>query len=240
MKTVLVTGGTRGLGLAICRRLLEHDYRVVMIGRQPSGDAISLLKNSESRICFRPLDHMNTAAIGSFIKELHREFGAFYGLINNAAVGKDGVLATMRDRDIEQVVHVNLFSTILITKYVARFMLLSGEGRIVNVASIIAATGFSGLSVYAATKAALVGFTKALARELGKANITVNSISPGYMKTEMTGALAAERLHSIRRRSPLGRLVLPEEVAGSVVFLLGADASSITGIDLRVDAGSTA
>lgn len=240
MKTVLVTGGTRGLGLAICRRLLDDDYNVVMIGRQPSADAVSLLNRGEPRICFRSLDHMNIAAISDFIKKLHAEFGAFYGLINNAAVGKDGVLATMRDRDIEQVLHVNLLSTILITKYVARAMLLSGEGRIVNIASVIAWTGFSGLSVYAATKAALVGFTKSLARELGKANITVNSVSPGYMQTDMTQVLTPDRLDTIQKRSPLRRLVLPEEVAGSVVYLLGADAASITGIDLRVDAGSTA
>jgi 3-oxoacyl-[acyl-carrier protein] reductase len=211
-----------------------------MIGRQPSEEAVALLKKAEQRICFRSLDHTNTAAIGDFIKNLYAEIGAIYGLINNAGLGKDGLLATMRDRDIEQVVQVNLLSTILITKYVVRTMLLSGEGRIVNIASIIASTGFSGLSVYAASKAALVGFTKSLAREVGKANITVNSVSPGYMQTEMTEAITAERLGGIRNRSPLRRLVLPQEVAGSVVYLLGADAASITGIDLRIDAGSTA
>jgi 3-oxoacyl-[acyl-carrier protein] reductase len=119
-------------------------------------------------------------------------------------------------------------------------MLLYGEGRIVNIGSIVASTGFHGLSVYAATKSALVGFTKSLARELGKANITVNSISPGYMETDMTKTITAERLTTVRNRSPLKRLVLPEEVAGAVAYLLGGGAASITGIDLRVDAGSTA
>jgi 3-oxoacyl-[acyl-carrier protein] reductase len=240
MKTVLVTGGTRGLGLAICRRLVTENYNVVMIGRQPSSDAATLLASQSKNLCFRKLDQLDIASVGEFVKSVHREFGGFYGLINNAAVGEDGVLATMSDNNIEQVIRVNVLSTIIITKYVSRFMLLAGEGRIVNIGSIVASTGFHGLSVYAATKAALVGFTKSLARELGRANITVNSISPGYMETDMTKTVTAKRLNTIRNRSPFKRLVLPEEVAGTVAYLLGAEAASISGIDLRIDAGSTA
>lgn len=240
MKTVLVTGGTRGLGLAICQRLAVENYNVVMIGRQPSSDAKRLLASQSKNLCFRSLDHLDIKSIGGFVKRAHKEFGNFYGLINNAAVGLDGVLATMSDTNIEQAIRINVLSTIVITKYVSRFMLLYGEGRIVNIGSIVASTGFHGLSVYAATKSALVGFTKSLARELGKANITVNSISPGYMETDMTKTITAERLTTVRNRSPLKRLVLPEEVAGAVAYLLGGGAASITGIDLRVDAGSTA
>jgi 3-oxoacyl-[acyl-carrier protein] reductase len=211
-----------------------------MIGRQPSSDAVTLLASQPKTLCFRALDQLDISSIGEFVKSLHKEFGSFYGLINNAAVGGDGVLATMSDTHIEQVIRINVLSTIIITKYVSRFMLLTEEGRIINVSSIAASTGFHGLTVYSATKAALVGFTKSLARELGKVNITVNSISPGYMETDMTKAVMADRLTTIRNRSPFKRLVSPKEVAATVAYLLGADASSITGIDLRVDAGSTA
>jgi 3-oxoacyl-[acyl-carrier protein] reductase len=119
-------------------------------------------------------------------------------------------------------------------------MLLQRRGRIINVSSIIADTGFSGLSVYAASKAALVGLTKSLARELGRAGITVNAVAPGYMETDMTQSLKGERLETIRRRSPLGRLATVSDVSAAVTFLLSDDAASITGITLTVDAGSTA
>ena len=114
------------------------------------------------------------------------------------------------------------------------------EGRIINIASIIARTGFNGLSVYAATKAALVGFSKSLAREVGKAGITVNTVSPGYMETGMTQAMDEAKLATIRRRSPLGRLADVADVAGTIAFLLGDEAKAITGTDITVDAGSTA
>jgi 3-oxoacyl-[acyl-carrier protein] reductase len=125
-------------------------------------------------------------------------------------------------------------------KYASRSMLLEGEGRIINIASIIGFTGFNGLSVYGATKSAMLGFSKSLSRELGKGGVTVNSIAPGYMQTEMTKSLSGEKLKSIERRSSLGTLVTVDDVAGSVVFLLSKDARFITGTTLTVDAGSTA
>ena len=146
----------------------------------------------------------------------------------------------MHDSQIESLISVNLTGTILLTKYAIRSMLLRREGRVINVSSIIASTGFNGLSVYAATKAALNGFTRSLARELGKAGITVNSVAPGYMQTDMTGALQGEKLESIKRRSPLGRLASVEDAAAAVAWLLSADAAAITGTTLTVDAGSTA
>ena len=119
-------------------------------------------------------------------------------------------------------------------------MLSAREGRIINIASIIATTGFTGLSVYAATKAGLIGFTKSLAREIGKGGITVNCVSPGFMETEMTENIDPEKLDSIRRRSPLGKFATATDVANAVAFLLSDTASSITGTNLTVDAGSTA
>jgi 3-oxoacyl-[acyl-carrier protein] reductase len=242
MKNVIVTGGTRGLGLAICRQLAGDHYQVIMTGRQLSPDALTFLSDSDTagRVHFRQIDQSETSSIRPFVKGIHNEFGSLYGLVNNAAIGGDGVLPTMHDSDIEQLVRINVLSTLLITKYVSRYMLLSGGGRIINIASIVATTGFNGLSVYAATKASLVGFTRSLARELGRAEITVNSISPGYMQTEMTDSIKSAQLKTIQGRSPLKRLVLPSEVASAVAYLLGPEAASVTGIDLTVDAGSTA
>ncbi|MDN3683969.1 SDR family NAD(P)-dependent oxidoreductase [Vibrio sinaloensis] len=128
------------------------------------------------------------------IKVITKEHGRIYGLVNNAALGHDGVLATMHESDISSLIRVNIEAPILMTKYVSRSMLLNGTGRIVNVGSIIGSTGFNGLSVYGATKSALGGFTKSLARELGKSQITVNTLAPGYMETNMTEGLVGDKL----------------------------------------------
>lgn len=128
----------------------------------------------------------------------------------------------------------------MLTKYLLRPMLINGEGRVINISSIMADTGFSGLAVYGATKAALNGFTKSLAREVGKAGITVNTVAPGYMDTDMTSTLQGDKLASIKRRSPLGRLAGVDDVANGVAWLMGEQAASVTGITLTIDAGSTA
>lgn len=241
MKTVLVTGATRGLGLAITQRLQSEGYRVIASGRRLTPELQALIeRDAGSTVTFAEFDLQELTRIHDWVRTLIKSHGPIYGLVNNAALGLDGVLATMHDREIEKLVQVNVLAPMLLTKYVSRSMLLLGEGRIVNIASIIGFTGFSGLSVYGATKAALLGFTRSLARELGKARITVNAVAPGYMATAMTEGLAGEKLDMITRRSPLGRLATPEEVAGSVAYLLGPDAAMITGTTMTVDAGSTA
>ena len=146
----------------------------------------------------------------------------------------------MHETDIHELIKVNIEAPILLTKYLSRSMLLNRNGRIVNIGSIIGSTGFNGLSVYGATKSALGGFTKSLSRELGKANITVNVVAPGYMKTQMTEGLQGNKLSSIIRRSPLGRLADVSDAAAAVDYLLSEGASSVTGSIITVDAGSTA
>lgn len=237
-KTVLITGGTRGLGLATAARLSADGYRVIAAGRNASPELKSLCDGGD--VHYEPLDLSDHASLHDFVNQITRKHGHLYGLVNNAAVGHDGVLATMHDSQIESLISVNLTATILLTKYALRSMLLRCEGRIVNISSIIATTGFNGLSVYAATKSALNGFTRSLARELGKANITVNSVAPGYMQTDMTGSLQGEKLDSIKRRSSLGRLATVDDAAAAVSWLLGKDTASITGTTITVDAGSTA
>lgn len=241
MKTILLSGGTRGLGLSIAKLLAEKQYNVIATGRNCSEQFQSLVlsRNSTPNLFFEPLN-LKTDDIHGFVSHITKSYGRLYGLINNAAIGKDGVLATMHESEIAEVIAVNLTSTILLTKYAVRSMLLNGSGRVINVSSIIANTGFNGLSVYAASKAGLIGFTKSLARELGKAKITVNAVLPGYMETEMTEGLKGEKLETIKRRSPLKTLISPNDVANMVLYLLSDDAERITGTTVTIDAGSTA
>lgn len=239
MKTILVTGATRGLGLAIARRLARDGYRVVGVGRSPSDGFGELLVESAS-VSYEAFDLADTSKIHDWVRDLGRRYGRFFGLVNNAAVGIDGVLATMHEQDIARALMLNLQSPIVLTKYLSRSMLIGGEGRIVNISSIIASTGFNGLAVYAASKAGLIGFSKSLARELGKAGITVNCVAPGYMETDMTQGIASDRLDAIKRRSPTGRLATADDVAGAVAYLMGDDGRMITGTTITVDGGSTA
>jgi len=240
VKLIVVTGASKGLGLAICVRLLNEGYKVVGISRTMT-DEFKVLQKEFRKALFRiEYDFSNTNDIQNLVRTITRAHGSIYGLINNAALGHDGVLGTMHETQIKELIAVNIESPILITKYASRSMLMKLQGRVINIGSIIASTGFNGLSVYGATKASMSGFTKSLARELGRAKITVNTIAPGYMATAMTSGLEGEKLKSIERRSPLGHLATVEDVSGTVSYLLSDDAKNITGTTITVDAGSTA
>ena len=146
----------------------------------------------------------------------------------------------MHNSQIEELIRINTLSPIVLTKYVVRSMMSEGAGRVVNVASIIGFTGYSGLAAYAATKAAMLGFTRSLAREVGRLGINVNAVAPGFLDTEMTHGLAGEQRERVIRRSALRRLADVDDVANAVEFLLGDQARSISGTVLTVDAGTTA
>jgi 3-oxoacyl-[acyl-carrier protein] reductase len=239
---VIVTGGSRGLGLAIAQRLASRGYSVIAVARREGETLAALMREPgmADALHFRAFDLAEIAGIPDLVKDIRKRFGPIYGLVNNAAVGTSGVLATMHNAQIERVVHLNTVSPLVLTKYVVRSMMVDGGGRIVNSASIVSATGFSGLSVYGATKAAIVGFTRSLAREVGPAGITVNAVAPGFIDTEMTQGLGDAQHEQIVRRSPLHRLAEAEDIANAVEFLLGDKARNITGTVLTVDAGSTA
>jgi 3-oxoacyl-[acyl-carrier protein] reductase len=241
MRSVIVTGGSRGLGLAMVRVLSAAGYKVIAIARHESEELGAVMRESgRGPVHYRSFDLCDIPGIPAFVKGLRREFGSLYGLINNAGLGTGGLLANMPDAQIERLVRLNTVAPVILTKYVVRSMMADGGGRIVNVSSIVSFTGFSGLSVYSATKASLIGFTRSLAREVGKVEITVNAVAPGFVDTEMTEDLDSEQRAKIMRRSALGRLVAVEDVANAVEFLLSDKAKNITGTVLTVDAGSTA
>jgi 3-oxoacyl-[acyl-carrier protein] reductase len=244
MHNVLVTGGSRGIGLAIARRLAAAGYNVIAVARRESDelkDAIGeAVKQGRGGLRFRAFDLSEIDAIPGFVKELRDEFGSIYGLVNNAGIGTEGLLATMHNSEIEALLRLNVLSPVILTKYVVRHMMADGAGRIVNMSSIIASTGYNGLSVYGATKAAATGFTKSLAREVGKLGITVNAVAPGFIDTELTQSLSDDQRKRIASRSALRRLPGTDDVARMVEYLLGDGGRNITGSVQTIDAGNTA
>lgn len=240
MRNVIVTGGSRGLGLAISRRLVGDGYRVITVARRESDELRAEIVRRDGALAFAALDLQEIGAIPDFVLRLKKEFGAPYGLVNNAGLSSEGLLATMHNSQIEMLTRVNVTAPIVLSKYVVRNMMSAGEGRVINISSIIASTGYSGLSVYGATKAALEGFTRSLAREVGRMGITVNAIAPGFIATEMTASLDGDDRAKIAGRAALRRLAVPDDVANAVSFLLDEKARNVTGTVLTVDAGATA
>ncbi len=236
MRNVVVTGASRGLGLAITLRLAAAGYQVIAVARTP-GD---VLPTATGPIHFRACDLADIAGLQGFAKSIRGEFGSLYGLVNNAGIGTAGILSTMPEAAIERLVRMNITSPLTLTKYLVRPMMTARAGRVVNLSSIVATTGFPGLAPYAATKAAMAGFTRSLARELGPLGITVNAVAPGFIPTEMTHDMTDEHRAQIARRSALKRLAEADDVAAAVEFLLGDGAANITGTILTVDAGGTA
>ncbi len=235
---VVVTGTSGGLGQAIAERLVTDGYLVVGIARRPVSPAsVGADENSYHHLEF---DLGEIENIGELVGEIVDRFGKPYALINNAAIGTDGLLPTMHNSDIEQLVNVNVTSPIVLTKYIVRHMLSARRGRVVNISSIVARTGYRGLAGYGATKSAMEGFTRSLARDLGPRKVTVNAVAPGFLATDMTSGLGHQNLERIKGRSALGRFAQVDEVAATISYLLSDAAAGITGTTITVDAGSTA
>lgn len=235
--TIVVTGAAKGLGLSISQQAVKSGYKVIGIGRHVSKEFNSL---AETQRVFIEFDLLNIAEIPSLVKQINSETnGSPYALINNAGTGLDGLLATQHSSDISKLLTLNLEAPITLSKYLVRHMIRNKRGRIVNISSIIAQTGFNGLAVYGATKAGLEGFTRSLSREVGRAGVTVNCVAPGFMATDMTRELGGSKLESIKRRAPLG-LPGTDHAASAVIYLLQRDAEKTTGTVITVDGGSTA
>jgi 3-oxoacyl-[acyl-carrier protein] reductase len=241
MRNVLVTGGSRGLGLAIAGKLVGDGFRVFALARKNTeGLEAAIAAVPAGSLHFVPFDLSQLDAIPGLIRDMKAAHGPLYGLVNNAALGSEGLLSNMHNSEIEALIRLNTLSPILLTKYALRGMMTAGRGRIVNMASIIGFTGYSGLSAYGATKASMLGFTRSLAREVGRMNITVNAVAPGFIATEMTASLTDEQRDRISARSALKRLADAEDVAHAVSYLMSDAARNVTGTTLTVDAGNTA
>jgi 3-oxoacyl-[acyl-carrier protein] reductase len=240
-RNVVVTGGSRGLGLAIALKLSAAGYGVVAIARRSSDQLSAAMREKNSgSLDFVAFDLGDTQGIPQLARTLRKQFGPVYGLVNNAGLGTHGLLANMADSKIEELLRINTLAPIVFSKYLVRAMMADGGGRIINVGSIIGFTGYSGLSVYGASKASMLGFTRSLAREVGRLGINVNAVAPGFLDTEMTGSMDEEQRQQVARRSALRRLADVEDVADAVAFLISDKAKSITGTVLTIDAGSTA
>jgi 3-oxoacyl-[acyl-carrier protein] reductase len=217
---------------------LDAGYRVSTFSRSESQFTKELVDRENG--FFAQADLADAPSVSEFMKSAEKRFGLPYALVNCAAIAVDGILATMSEDSIRQLISVNVEGTLRFTRLVVRRMLMAKTGGVIlNISSISSIRGFSGMSAYAFTKGGIDAFTRALARELGRQKIRVNSIAPGYYDTEMTNSLTAEQKQQILRRTPLGRLGTPEDVVGAVLFLLSDQASFITGQVLVIDGGGT-
>ena len=235
MRNVIVTGGTRGIGWEITQALVATGHHVIVVARN-SSPAIEQADPNHVSFLARNLMDVDFASFTAMIRERF----PIYGLVNNAGIGVSGILSMLPDSQIEHVVRLNVMTPILLTKYLIRSMMTAREGRVVNISSIVAATGYSGLSAYSASKAAIEGFTRSLAREVGPLGITVNAVAPGFVDTEMTHGLTEKHRQQIARRSALQRMPSGADVANAVAFLMSDLAANITGTVMTVDAGNTA
>jgi 3-oxoacyl-[acyl-carrier protein] reductase len=241
-RVVIITGGSRGLGAGIVQSFLDSGDRVATCARSHTDEIEKWLADpgTADRLLFREVDLADRAACAAFVKAVVDRWGGVDVLVNNAGVARDGVIALADDDDVDAVVDLNLKGTLQMTKLVVRRMLSGGRGHIVNVSSIVGLSGYRGLVVYSATKAALDGMTRALARELGSRGITVNSVAPGYLRTEMSHGLDEEQLEQIVRRTPAGRLGDPSDIARVVQFLTAPENDYLTGQVIVADGGLTA
>ncbi len=234
---VIVSGGSRGLGQAIVADLLAAGHHVATFSRS-STEFVSGL-SGQARFHFAAVDAEDMTALHRFVADIHARWGRIDGLVNNAGLAYDGVLALSSEEHISRMLNVNLRAAIILAKECTRLMLLQSSGSVINISSIIAERGFSGLATYAATKAGMIGFTRSLARELGPRGIRVNAIAPGYLETEMSASLDDSQRNQIIRRTPLGRLGTAADVVPLVRFLLADDSRFMTGQVLTVDGGAS-
>jgi 3-oxoacyl-[acyl-carrier protein] reductase len=237
---VVVTGGSRGLGLGIAKQLMRAAFKPIVIARNASPAFVEAMTNQPDQWAFVPWDLAEIGTFPDLAGKLRDEFGPIYGLVNNAGISLSGILSTTPGANIEAIVRLNILSPLMLTKYLVRPMMNARSGRIVNISSIVANTGYSGLSIYSATKASMIGFTRSLAREVGSLGITVNAVAPGFLDTEMTHELNLKQREQIKRRSAMHRMATVDDVAAAVEFLMSERAANITGTVMTVDAGNTA
>lgn len=241
---ILVTGGSRGLGAHVVLGLLKDGYRVSTCSRAKTRFIDGLMTNSAfaERLFWKRCQIGEAEDVECFVQASVDWAGTdgLYGIVNNAATAQAGILTSFPNIETERILRVNLLGAIQVARAGSVHLLRNANGgRIINISSIVGARGYNGLSAYSASKAGIDGLTRALARELGRRSITVNSIAPGYMKTDMSSSLSLTQVTRIAKRTPLGRLATEADVLGVVQFLLSPAAAMITGQTITVDGGVT-
>jgi 3-oxoacyl-[acyl-carrier protein] reductase len=237
----LVSGASRGLGLAITKAILARAHnKVAGFSRSLSAEADALVKQFPGRFAFKEVDLSDARKTSDLVDSVQDSLGPITVLINNAGMLHEAIFARQDVDIIDRIIDVNLRGTLMLTRYVSRGMMVRQSGRIINISSIVGIRGYKGTVAYSATKGAIDAMTRALARELGGRNVTVNSIAPGYLKTDITASMTEVHLKQIIRRTPLGRLGEVDDVVGLVLFLISPEGSFISGQTIVVDGGLTA
>jgi 3-oxoacyl-[acyl-carrier protein] reductase len=240
MRHVVVTGGSRGLGLGIVKGLLTQGYRVSTCGRKETPDLQLLLNDRPQSLFWSTCSIDDEKQVERFFHDAVKWAGddGLYGLVNNAGIAREGILATFPVNETRRIIETNLIGSLNCARSALRHMISNSVGgRIINISSIIGSRGYTGLAAYSASKAGLDGLTRSLAREVGRRQITVNSVAPGYMVTDMSASLSREQVGQIVRRTPLGRLATVLDVVSLVDFLLSDAAACITGQTIVIDGG---
>lgn len=239
-KNALVTGGTRGIGRAVVEALSDAGANVAFTFRSSADEAAALASEVEGK-GVKALAIQGDAAdfegAGETIEEVVSEWGSLDILVNNAGITKDGLLLRLKEEDWDAVIGTNLKSVFNYCKSAYRQMMKQRSGKIINMASIVGVSGNAGQTNYAASKAGIIGFSKSLAKELGSRGINVNVVAPGYVETDMTGALSDEAREAMLSSVVLGRPATPEDIANAVLFLASDASDYITGHVLHVDGG---
>jgi len=235
----LVTGASRGIGRAIARAL-AREGAIVFVGARDEGrleEVVKEVNDAGGTAVALALDVADRASVDAALQKVLASHGRVDHLVNNAGITRDNLLLRMKREEWDQVIATNLTGTYLCTQAVLKPMVKQRSGRIVNVTSVVGLTGNAGQANYAASKAGIIGFTKAVAREVASRSITVNAVAPGFIATDMTEAIAEKAKEALTASIPLGRVGSPEDIASAVLFLVSDAAAYITGQVLGVDGG---
>ena len=232
----LITGASRGIGRAIAERLADDGFFVIGTATSDTGaESISAYLGENGK--GMTLDVADSESVSTVIKAINDDFGAPVVLVNNAGITRDNLLMRMKDDEWDDIINTNLTSVFRMSKAVLRGMMKVKTGRIINISSVVGSTGNAGQANYAAAKAGMIGFTKSMAKEVGSRNITVNTVAPGFIDTDMTRELNDDVKNTLLSSIPLSRLGEAKEIAHAVAFLASAGASYITGETLHVNGG---
>ncbi len=237
MKTAIVTGGAKGIGAAIVKRLVQDGYRVALCFNNSKEKANELCAELGANCRAYKLDITDSKAVNDTFADIEKNFGEIAVLVNNAGIAEQALFTDITDEMWNKMLQTNLSGAFYCSRAVLKYMINRKNGKIVNVSSIWGEIGGSCEVHYSAAKAGLIGMTKALAKEVGLSGITVNSVSPGVILTDMTSHFDEDTMSELKNETPLNRIGTPEDVAGAVAFLVSSDADFITGQDLAVNGG---